>query len=259
MGDARVVVDDYFSDWRPVTSRLPQGLVLGPLLCVIFIIDLDDNVVNLISKFADDTMIGSDVGSKEDFQSFQKELDLEKWEYQICTLVWPNAVEEIIWDVYYSLVDFAIPGLIVVVSYTKILKITKAASRRLQANRPHSVYLQQISVSKQDYWLFRTLLVLILSFFIMWTPISLVIFLLIAQNFKGDLQLSSTWFFWVSVFTLANSAVNPILYGTSQCKSKWKHMLNFFSLSRFKNRGSLAAEHVLRRVRTQDHQTLCYL
>ncbi|XP_072095758.1 free fatty acid receptor 4-like [Mobula birostris] len=175
--------------------------------------------------------------------------------YQICTLVWPNMMQEIMWDVFYSLVEFAIPGLIIVISYTKMLKIIKAAKRRLQANRPCSAYQQQIPVSRQDYQLFRTLLVLMISFFIMWTPIFLIIFLILAQNFKSDLLLSSTWFFWICAFTLANSAVNPILYGSTQVKTKWQHVLHFIHLSHFKNRRNLAKEHTLKKARSQDQQT----
>ncbi|XP_072335160.1 free fatty acid receptor 4-like isoform X2 [Scyliorhinus torazame] len=87
-------------------------------------------------------------------------------EHQICTLVWPNTAQEIIWDLSYGLFNFTIPGLIIVISYTKILKITKAARKKLQARRPSSENQGQIRVSKQDYWLFRTLLMLMTSFFI---------------------------------------------------------------------------------------------
>ena len=55
----RVVLNGHASDWAPILSGVPQGSVLGPLLFLVYINDLECGIKSQIKFFADDTSLYS--------------------------------------------------------------------------------------------------------------------------------------------------------------------------------------------------------
>ena len=78
--EQRVVLNQGYSSWSKVRSGVPQGSVLGPLLFVIFLNDIDSSVVNKLSKFADDTKLYGVVSSQVQVDQLRLDLSgLLKW------------------------------------------------------------------------------------------------------------------------------------------------------------------------------------
>ena len=53
----RVVLNNTNSDWRPLSAGVPQGSILGPLLFLIYINDIVNDISSQIRLFADDTSL----------------------------------------------------------------------------------------------------------------------------------------------------------------------------------------------------------
>ena len=64
----------------PVLSEIPQGSVLGPLLFVLYINDLPENIISNVFLFADDTKMFRKIISENDSIIVQNDIEtLEQW------------------------------------------------------------------------------------------------------------------------------------------------------------------------------------
>ena len=70
-----IMVGDQISEASKVISGVPQGTVLGPILALIFLSDIDQDVESIASMFCDDTRILSRISCEEDVEAMQVDLD----------------------------------------------------------------------------------------------------------------------------------------------------------------------------------------
>ena len=80
----RVTLNGTESDWRSISAGVPQGSVLGPLLFLIYINDLTENIKSQMRLFADDSFVFTPV-KKVEVSHEQLVNDLEtvsNWGYQ---------------------------------------------------------------------------------------------------------------------------------------------------------------------------------
>ena len=53
----RVAINGCYSFWQYINACVPQGSILGPLLFLLYINDIVDNIQSQVRLFADDTSI----------------------------------------------------------------------------------------------------------------------------------------------------------------------------------------------------------
>ena len=80
----RVELNGFYSEYSTIESGVPQGSVLGPLLFLIYINDLERNIRSNVKFFADDTMLFSTVNdSVKSANSLNHDLDIiYQWAHQ---------------------------------------------------------------------------------------------------------------------------------------------------------------------------------
>ena len=77
----QVVVNGATSSSTIVTSCVPEGIVLGPLLFLLYINDPPDNISTSARLFADDCILYTPIGTQNNSSLLQNDLlKLQKWQ-----------------------------------------------------------------------------------------------------------------------------------------------------------------------------------
>ena len=76
----RVVINGALSSWAPVTSGVPQGTVIGPILFLIYINDIQRGISSKMRLFADDSIIYREIRNNTDHTTMSDDLHrLDQW------------------------------------------------------------------------------------------------------------------------------------------------------------------------------------
>ena len=86
----RALIDSASSEWCGVTSGIPQGSILGPLLFIIYINYIGKDLSSHTGLFADESTISKEVSSYQDCLSLQEDLNsllrcANKWQIVLNT------------------------------------------------------------------------------------------------------------------------------------------------------------------------------
>nr|XP_032808466.1 free fatty acid receptor 4-like [Petromyzon marinus] len=139
-------------------------------------------------------------------------------EVHICTILWPTRGTSWSWLVVIFLGMLVVPSTVLTLNYRRIYKVARDSRIRVRQNVEPARLNGGIRISFKEFRLVKMLIILVISLYIMWVPIYIMLWLIEADRelvnvYNWKPFLSSRAFLWVSTVTLTNSAINPVLYG----------------------------------------------
>ena len=80
----RVVLNGQTPSWKPVLAGVPQGSILGPLLLLVYINDLPNELKSNVKLFADDTSLFTVVKDKNESGNILNNdlFSISRWAYK---------------------------------------------------------------------------------------------------------------------------------------------------------------------------------
>ena len=146
-----IVLDSESSSSLPVTSGVPQGTVLGPILFLVYINDLPECIkYSKVWLFADDCILYRQIDSQPDCKKLQEDLDtLQCWEdmwlmsfnASKCNTMWVTSSSKPI-SFSYSIYNTTLEN----VPYTKYLGVT------IQSNLKWDIHVIQALPKATKSW-----------------------------------------------------------------------------------------------------------
>ncbi|XP_061412438.1 free fatty acid receptor 4-like [Lethenteron reissneri] len=139
-------------------------------------------------------------------------------EVHICTILWPTRGTSWSWLVVIFLSMLVVPSTVLTLNYKRIYKVARDSRIRVRQNAEPARLNGGIRISFKEFRLIKMLIILVISLYIMWVPIYIMLWLIEADRelvnvYNWKPFLSSRAFLWVCTVTLTNSAINPVLYG----------------------------------------------
>lgn len=143
-----------------------------------------------------------------------KEVNIGTTPVEICTLIWPEKYIGLLMPAGLILVIFVLPVTLISVYYYKILQTYWSAKTAIMqtSNQIRNGSMNNSRRTK-DLKIVKTLVLLVVLFIVMWTPIFIVLTLIALDKNTDRRELPSAALFWTLSITYANSGVNPFLYG----------------------------------------------